>query len=288
MAGGKFDLGPVTMQAVSAVVAGRRVHFSSTAGQIEHAGLTNTAIGFALDSKDAGDDVAVELMPECGVVEVVAAGSFSAGVLLYPAADGKVDDVKGGGGDRYYALEAATADGDIVQAFKLPAEKVASLLAYSSVAASSNVTSTATETDFDVKATIDGTALKAGDVIEVMALVKFPSTNSTNTAIIKLIVGTETIIATGATDVANDDICLIHAFITVVDAGSGGHLQAMGMVTTVSAATSVAAPVAFRKASAAEDLSDPTLDVKLSCTWSASSASNQANLDQLVVKIHKS
>lgn len=62
----------------------------------------------------ASDDQAAVRMDGEGTSEMTAAGTFSAGATLYPADDGKVDDVKAGR-PLGKSMEAATAPGSIIE-----------------------------------------------------------------------------------------------------------------------------------------------------------------------------
>ncbi len=73
----------------------------------QHIGITEYAVATATL-------VAVRMRASVGTQEATAAGAFSIGATLYGAADGKVDDASSGTAIGI-ALEAATADGDIVE-----------------------------------------------------------------------------------------------------------------------------------------------------------------------------
>lgn len=90
-----------------------------TAGKlaIAGAGATDGAveIGTIEDAAFADGDVkAVRLRNAQGTKKMVAAGAFSAGAAVYGAAGGKVDDAVSGSAHGI-AMEAATADGDVVE-----------------------------------------------------------------------------------------------------------------------------------------------------------------------------
>jgi hypothetical protein len=86
----------------------------AVAGAEEHGpGTIETAVFADLDP------AAVRLWTAQGTRKVVAAGPFAVGADIYGAAGGKVDDVS----NSLYiglALEAASADGDIVEAMCMP------------------------------------------------------------------------------------------------------------------------------------------------------------------------
>lgn len=100
----------------------RRVKINSS-GQVLHAGLAERADGVSLNEGDSGDTITVALRNKPGTVKLTAAGGFAVGAELYSAAAGKVDDVSTSAGNKaFLALEAATADGDIVECLPLHAE----------------------------------------------------------------------------------------------------------------------------------------------------------------------
>lgn len=115
---GSYTEGVLTLQAGEALAAHRRVKVESgtvadpvevvyaDAGE-QHIGTTEAA---------AADTTYVAVRPRNmdGSVLVTAAGAFSRGATLYGAADGKVDDTSSGTAIGI-ALEAATADGDVVE-----------------------------------------------------------------------------------------------------------------------------------------------------------------------------
>jgi hypothetical protein len=82
--------------------------------EVDIAGVGERGVGVNQYLVAANEDCAVVPFNKDGSIEMVAAGAFSIGADIYPAAGGKVDDVPSG--DKIgTALEAATADGDIVE-----------------------------------------------------------------------------------------------------------------------------------------------------------------------------
>lgn len=109
--------GYVTFIAGSALGMYLRVKLSS--GKVVLAGEADVAIGVTQSMAAAdGDPVSVRLLKDAGTFFVVALSSLAAGAALQNAANGKVDDA-GAGAAFGTALEAAGADGDIIEA--LPA-----------------------------------------------------------------------------------------------------------------------------------------------------------------------
>lgn len=104
-----------TFQATAvALEAYRRVKVDAD-GLISLAG-NNDAIGVVEHDVAASGYGTVKLFSAPGTINFTAGGAVARGAVLYPAANGKVDDVLLGSLLGYVALEAATADGDIIEA----------------------------------------------------------------------------------------------------------------------------------------------------------------------------
>lgn len=100
------------------VEAHRLVKLSS--GNVIHntATATDDPIGVTQRAEDSGDDVTVRLINDGGTFEITAAGAISQGAEVYAAAAGKVQALPTAAGTYRrigLALEAATADGDIIE-----------------------------------------------------------------------------------------------------------------------------------------------------------------------------
>ncbi len=109
---------PKTFTATEALAAFRRVKLTSGSGTaVEYADQSDSSsyLGITLNDAAIGEQVAVELKGVQQTFQVVAADSFSVGAVLYAANDGKVSDSSSGNAIGT-ALEAATADGDIIEA----------------------------------------------------------------------------------------------------------------------------------------------------------------------------
>lgn len=91
-----------------------RVKWSGTA--LAAASGTEEAIGTLADTVLSGDTKA-QVIPNNvgGSRKYVAGGAFAIGAKIYGAASGKVDDVVGSNVEVGQALEAASADGSIVE-----------------------------------------------------------------------------------------------------------------------------------------------------------------------------
>lgn len=112
-----------TFTAGEALAVSRRVKIKSgtttVPPEVVYADAGEAHIGTTQQAKGLGDLVAVRLANVAGTVEMVAAEAFAVGALLYGAADGKVADTAAGAA-LGLAIEAATADGDIVECIPAP------------------------------------------------------------------------------------------------------------------------------------------------------------------------
>lgn len=283
----QYNEGIKSFKAGGAVNKYRRVKLDSN-GDVVHAGVDEVGIGTVEDFDNAsnaaasGDHVSVRLWGAPGTRKIVAEAAVTARMKLYCGAAGKFDDDQADGPALLLALEAATADGDIIEAAELDL-KTGSAVLYANVADSASITNTTTETDFDKKRTIDGNILKKGDVLEIIARANMVATNGTDTFNLKVYVATEEIAATGALDVANGDQAYIHAFVVVRDVGASGKLSASG-IAKIGGASAV--PTVIREDQSSEDLSG-SIAVKATGTWSVANAGNDAVLEDFIVIHHK-
>lgn len=257
----------------------RRVRLNSS-DQAVYADADDEAIGVVEDAVASGSHCSIRYGNVEGSLLVELTGSCSLNDRLYGADDGKVSTTKTG--KAVYTARQAGSSGEIIEVLPIVEEPG---LIYAAVADSTDVENTVTETTFSTGSkTIDGAQLKAGDVIEVLAQGVVTDNNSTDTLTVKLYLGTEEIVTTGAVDSADGDIFYIHAFITVRTLGASGTIQACGVVANGVPGTVTAKP--FRKAQATEDISgDVAIAVK--ATWSVAHADNECNLESMFVKIHR-
>jgi hypothetical protein len=101
-----------TFTAGAALEAYRRVKLSS--GNVVYAGAGESFIGVTQRAAANGEMVPVALRSAARSYKCTAAGAVTAGAVIYGAANGKVDDAASGTAQGT-ALEAATADGDIIE-----------------------------------------------------------------------------------------------------------------------------------------------------------------------------
>ena len=110
-----YNEGIKTFIAYGAVTAHARVKLRSGYGdQVQLAGAGEAFIGVAEYAVADTEYVSVKLKSYPGTVEMIAAGAVTVGAAVYGAANGKIDDAASGN-VLGYALEAATADGDIIE-----------------------------------------------------------------------------------------------------------------------------------------------------------------------------
>ena len=107
-----------TLTAGEALVPNRRVKLKSgtvtTPPEVEYADAGEQHIGSTEIKSDNGVAVTVRLRNQSGTRMVTAGAAFAVGAALYGAIDGKVSGAVSGSAIGI-ALEAATADGDIVE-----------------------------------------------------------------------------------------------------------------------------------------------------------------------------
>ena len=113
-----WNTGSRTFTAGEALLEKRRVQIkagtTTTPAEVEYAGLGAQHIGITVADAASGETVSVCLRTQAGTVEGVASEAFARGAVLYGAASGKIADTSSGSAIGV-AIEAATADGDIVE-----------------------------------------------------------------------------------------------------------------------------------------------------------------------------
>lgn len=110
------DSGFKSFTAAAAITEGQRVKISS--GNADVAAATDAAIGVATTAAASGEVVTVKLFSAPGTFLCRAGAAITAGAQLYPLAAGKVDDA-GTTALNLVALEAATADGDLIECARI-------------------------------------------------------------------------------------------------------------------------------------------------------------------------
>lgn len=152
---------------------------------------------------------------------------------------------------------------------------------YASVAASTAVTNTTTETAFDQQVTIPANSLRAGDVLHIVHQGIATATNSTDTLKSKLYIGSTNIADTGAIDVANNDIFVIDAYVQLRTVGASGTLVAWGFTNIGTPGTATSR--AFNLGSTAIDTTTSQL-ITAKATWSVANAGDSCRQDGLIVQ----
>lgn len=175
------------------------------------------------------------------------------------------------------AVAAATAGATTADVLVWPNDAGGRILALAAEAASSALSNTVTETNFDNSVlTIPANTLNLGDVIRVKAQGIATATNSTDTLTGRVKLGSTAILSTGAVDVANNDIFYLEGDIVVRTIGASGTIVATGLVA-IGAAGTVTAKAQF--------LASTTIDTTAAITaaisgqWSVASGSNSCRLD---------
>jgi hypothetical protein len=110
-----------TFIADAAIAQFARVVFESD-GRVVTAGITEVGVGIAQSPAfAAGDAIAVKLWNSDGTFKMIAVEALAVGATLYTEAAGKVQDTAAATSVPFaQALEAATADGDIIECVLLP------------------------------------------------------------------------------------------------------------------------------------------------------------------------
>lgn len=131
-----------TFTAGEALEAYRRVKLSDGT-TVVYAGADEPAIGITQKAAASGATVTVRLLNAPGTFKMTAGAAIAANKVVYGLASGKIDDLATGvpGVAIGVALEAATADGDIIEVLCIPAASGLRMVAgkHTTVAASDTV-----------------------------------------------------------------------------------------------------------------------------------------------------
>jgi hypothetical protein len=255
----------------SALAQYRRVAIAS--GVLAYATKDQRGYGTLDRSCQSGDAyAAVQLQCDNRTMICVASGAIAANTRIYADDNGKVQQ----SGSVYVgiALTAATADGDEIEVLRTedPHQKL-----YTNVAASSAVTNTTAATAFDVSYTILANMLQAGDRLRIRLGGIATATNSTDTLAITLKIGSTTVFATAAVDVADNDCFFIDAELTIRTSGASGTVIGNGVATIKTTATA-------RMLNSTAIDTTATQAITVTATWSVASTSNSCRLDLLSVE----
>ncbi len=116
------DGGKLTLPAAGTIGIHERVVVNSS-GQWAQAGVTTKAHAIALKSVTVGQPLPAQMLSCAGVVKMKAAVAITAAAKVYGGAVGKIN-VTNTNCLEGYALEAATADGDIISVLPIPVSAV--------------------------------------------------------------------------------------------------------------------------------------------------------------------
>jgi len=149
-------------------------------------------------------------------------------------------------------------------------------------AAGDQITNVSVATAFATTKTIDVSELRVGDRLQYRACVKAVSTNSTDTLATTLKIGTVTVAASTAVDVANNDVVAYVGAVEIKATGASGYIQGFALITTKYGSTLATGPYIVGPSQAIDLSADLTATVN--ATWSVASASNQADLVEFSIR----
>jgi len=151
-----------------------------------------------------------------------------------------------------------------------------------STAASTAISNTASETTFDnASVTIPANSLQAGDIIRGRFQVIATATNSTDTLLVKVKLGSNILASSPTVDVSNNDIVWVDLELVVRSIGASGAVISAAMAfngTPAAAASAADIPAASNLASTTVDTTGD-LTLSLTATWSVASSSNSCRCD---------
>lgn len=270
------ETGLIPADAATTLYAHRRVDLD-TSGELVLAGVDRPGIGTALDNGVDGDGMTVKTWTHAGTFKMVASAAIGARAKVYAAADGKVSATPSGP-CLGIAMTAASGDGSELEV--IPDVSLTKGVLYNTLADSTTVHTTATETDFDKSITLAANTLKVGDIIDIEGSLLVTTVNGTPTINLKVYIGSVVLIATGAITVANDGVGYFKVSAVIRAIGASGSVAAMGATGIGVAGTATMKP--FNTAPQTLDTTAAAA-VKASVTWSASHASNIVNLENFIV-----
>jgi len=116
----QYNEGKKAFTAMGTVARYSTVKLNTSKGdEVVACGSNEANIGFAAEAVVSGEPVTVFLKNSGGTFKAIAHEAITVGAALYNHASGRVGSTSGGT-QRYVALEAATAQGDIIEV--LPVE----------------------------------------------------------------------------------------------------------------------------------------------------------------------
>lgn len=163
------------------------------------------------------------------------------------------------------------------------------MVVFNSTAASTAISNDSAETVFDKYATIPGSILQPGTLIQVRFQGIATATNSSDTLAIKLyfhtaatLTGGTTLISIPATDAANDNVFTGEYELAIRTAGASGTCVGVGVYKSIPAAEGTMTSKDDILASTAIDTTG-NIYIGATATWSVASSSNSCRLDVMRV-----
>lgn len=213
--------------------------------------------GYTIDDQYSQGDVVRYVIAYPGMIirSVIPAGQVTVvGSILQSYGDGSLAPVVASGGD----------------------------VLYSSVANSTAITNTTTQTAFSNGSyVIPANSLQVGDVIQVLAQGKVTAQNSTDTLTARLLLGSTVVVATAAVDAAVNDVIYFEANLIVRTIGTSGTVVAAGVQANGVPGTVTAKPFYMDSTTL-----NTTANANLAVTaeWSVANTGNSVQLNVMEVK----
>lgn len=243
------------------------------------AGVTDDPVGVTIRAYASGE-VCQPRALTAGSCSAIASGAITVGATVYGAAAGAISATPGG--FPLGVCAAAAGSGEFCLFIPAIQSHFAADRAQAAVAASADVENTTDETAFNKTVVIAAGSLVAGSTIRIRGVVKVTDNNSTDTLTLKLKLGSTVLCTTAAVDVADDDVGLVDALVTIRTAGSSGTLVSSAMHTLGVPGT--ATMKSYLLTSTAIDTT-AAQTVSMTATWSVAHADDECNLEQLVVEV---
>ena len=144
------------------------------------------------------------------------------------------------------------------------------------------VTNLAADTAFSQKVTFKAGTLKVGDRVDFIAVVKAPTTNSTDTLVVKVKLADITLALNTAIDVADNAVICLQGFFVVQAVGVGGTAAiTYGSISWAHGASATSLNQGAARATSSNFATTTDEDLTVTATWSAASTSDIARLELL-------
>lgn len=142
-----------------------------------------------------------------------------------------------------------------------------------------------TEQDYDVTYSLPANTLKVGDILNIKGHVIVSAQSGTDTLTVKVYLGSQVLVTTAAVDAAAGDIVEFDLNVVVRTIGNAGTFVMFG--TNGNGVPGTVTMKACHLGSTAIDTT-AAKTIKVSSTWSATSATNTSALQSLVVSLNRS